>query len=370
MKIAIDCRMIDRSGIGTVIREVVPRLLAAPHRFVLLGDPQILNTYANDRIEIISFLKPIYSIGEQIAFPRRMFGEIDVLLCPHYNIPVSLFPRIVAIVHDLAHLVLPDIFRGIGKRAYAHLFFRILLRNAAMIISPSEFSRHEILRHLRISPEKLVTIPNGPGRSFTVPVNMSIEHRARYNVGSSYILSVGNIKPHKNLEVLLEAFLMVKKAVDPKLKLVIAGQSFETDSRKDPFVGWSMERLTREGVVLTGSVFDEDLGMLYTNARLLVVPSLYEGFGLTPLEALRLGTLPLVADAASLPEVVDDPDLRFDPRNPKELANKTIKFLQDSELLHGKLTEQRERMERFSWDATAKAYLNVLEKIGGNRREL
>jgi glycosyltransferase involved in cell wall biosynthesis len=362
--------MIDRSGIGTVIREVVPRLLAAPHRFVLLGDPQILNTYANDRIEIISFLKPIYSVGEQIGFPRRVFREIDVLLCPHYNIPVSLFPRIVAIVHDLAHLVLPDIFRGIGKRAYAHLFFRILLRNAAMIISPSDFTHNEILRYLRISPEKLVTIPNGPGRSFMMPVDVSLKRPTRDNFGASYILSVGNIKPHKNLEILLEAFLMAKKAVDPNLKLVIAGQSFETDSRNDPFVGWSMERLTREGVVLTGRVSDEDLGMLYTNARLLVAPSLYEGFGLTPLEALRFGTLPLVADTASLPEVVDDPDLRFNPKNPKELADKTIKFLQDSELLHSKLTEQRERMERFSWDATAKAYLDVLERIGASRREL
>jgi glycosyltransferase involved in cell wall biosynthesis len=370
MKIAIDCRMIDRSGIGTVIREVVPRLLATPHRFVLLGDPQILNTYANDRIEIISFLKPIYSIGEQIGFPRRIFGGIDVLLCPHYNIPISIFPRIVVIVHDLAHLVLPRIFRAVGKRAYAHLFFRILLRNAAMIISPSEFTHNEILRYLRISPEKLVTIPNGPGRFFTVPVDMSIEHRARYNMGSSYILSVGNIKPHKNLEVLLEAFLTVKKAVDPKLKLVIAGQSFETDSKKDPFVGWSMERLTREGVVLTGRVSDEDLGMLYTNARLLVAPSLYEGFGLTPLEALRFGTLPLVADAASLPEVVDDPDLRFSPRNPKELSDKMIRSLCDGEYLNSKLTEQRTRIKRFSWDATAKAYLDVLERIVCNRRAL
>jgi glycosyltransferase involved in cell wall biosynthesis len=203
-----------------------------------------------------------------------------------------------------------------------------------------------------------------------VPVDASIKDPARYNVGSSYILLVGNIKPHKNLEVLLEAFLLVKKAVDPKLKLVIAGQSFETDGRKDPFIGWSMERLTREGVVLTGIVSDEDLGMLYTNARLLVVPSLYEGFGLTPLEALRFGTLPLVANAASLPEVVDDPDLRFNPRNPKELADKMTRFLCDREFVQSKLTEQRKRIERFSWDATAKAYLDVLEKIGRNRREL
>ncbi len=368
MKFAIDCRMIDRSGIGTVIQEVVPRLLAAPHDFVLLGDPETLAHYVNDHTEVVSFQKPIYSIGEQIGFPRRVLRGTDVLLCPHYNIPVYTFSRIVAIVHDLAHLVLPQFFGGMGKRIYAHFFFRAVLRNAAMIVSPSEFTRKEILTHLRVLPKRVITIPNGPGRSFTLPVDVSVDRLARYGVGLPYILAVGNVKPHKNLEMLLKAFLLAKKAGDPRLKLVITGQSFESDSAKTPFQGWSFEQLSEKGVVLTGLASDQDMAALYYNASLHVLPSLYEGFGLTPLEAIRFGTLPLVADVAALKEVVDDPDLRFDPKEPQDLANKIVAFVNEPELLHKKLSEQRRQMERFSWDTTAKAYLHLLEKVGGNKK--
>ncbi|MBI5248146.1 MAG: glycosyltransferase family 4 protein [Desulfomonile tiedjei] len=360
--------MIDQSGIGTVIQEVVPRLLAAPHHFVLLGDPEKLANYVSDHTEAMSFQNPIYSIGEQISFPRRLLRGTDVLLCPHYNIPVSTFSRIVVIVHDLAHLVLPQFFSGMAKRLYAHLFFRVVLRNAAMIVSPSEFTRKEILTHVRVAPKRVITILNGPGRSFGPPVDMSVDRLARYDVVLPYILAVGNVKPHKNLEILLKAFFLVKKAADPSLKLVITGQTFESDRAKVRFLGSSCEQLRAEDVVLTGRVSDEDMGTLYHNASLHVVPSLYEGFGLTPLEAVRFGTLPLVADAAALSEVVDDPDLRFDPKDPKDLANKIIKFLREPELLHKKLSEQRRRMERFSWDTAAKAYLRLLENVGVNNK--
>jgi glycosyltransferase involved in cell wall biosynthesis len=106
------------------------------------------------------------------------------------------------------------------------------------------------------------------------------------------------------------------------------------------------------------------MAALYSNASLYVTPSLYEGFGLTPLEALRFGTLPLVADAAALPEVVDDPDLRFQPGEPKDLANKILIFLNQPELTNRKLSEQRKRIECFSWDSSAKAYLCLLEHVG------
>jgi glycosyltransferase involved in cell wall biosynthesis len=364
MKITIDCRMIDRSGIGTVIQELVPRLLEAPHQFVLLGDPACLEHFANERTEIVPFPEPIYSLREQIRFPRRVLRQTSVLLCPHYNIPLTTFRRVVVIVHDLAHLVLPQFFGESSKRLYAYFFFYVMLRNAIRIVTPSEFTRNEILKNLRIASNKLVTIPNGPGRSFTRPTELSTDRLGRYGVASPYILAVGNVKPHKNLQVLLEAFLLVRQMGDPKLKLVLTGESFEARGSQSPFPGWSRERLDAENVVLTGHVSDEDMAALYSNASLYVTPSLYEGFGLTPLEALRFGTLPLVADAAALPEVVDDPDLRFQPSESKDLANKILKFLNQPELTNRKLSEQRKRMERFSWDSSAKAYLCLLEQVG------
>jgi glycosyltransferase involved in cell wall biosynthesis len=365
MKITIDCRMIDRSGIGTVIQELVPKLLEAPHQFVLLGDPACLERYANGRTEIVPFQEPIYSVREQIRFPRRVLRNTGVLLCPHYNIPLTTFPRVVVIVHDLAHLVLPQFFGERAKRLYAYFFFYVMLRNAVRIITPSEFTRNEILKHLPIAADRLVTIPNGPGRSFIRSVDSSIDRLRRLDVVSPYILAVGNMKPHKNLQVLLEAFCIARQQMgDPKLKLVITGKSTETRETQFRFPGWSRERLEAENVVLTGYVPDEDMPGLYGNASLYVTASLYEGFGLTPLEALRFGTLPLVADAAALSEVVADPDLRFDPKDPKDLASKILMLMNKPELLHQKLLEQRERMRQFSWDSTAKTYMCLLEQVG------
>jgi glycosyltransferase involved in cell wall biosynthesis len=370
MKIIIDCRMIDRSGIGTVIQELVPRLTSASHEFTLLGDPGILARYANPRTRIISFREPIYSVREQIRFPRRVLSNADVLLCPQYNIPLTAFPRIVVIVHDLAHLVLPRFFGGIGKRLYAHFFFRVALRRAQRIVTPSEFTRSEILQHLDVAPSSVVTILNGPGRSFPSGLDLSLDRVKPYGVDLPYILAVGNMKLHKNLETLLEAFLLVKQVSDLRLKLVLTGRDFGTRASRVPFPGWSPERLKAEGVVLTGHVSDEDMPALYSNASLYVTPSLYEGFGLTPLEALRFGTLPLVADAGALPEVVDDPELRFNPKEPRDLARKALACLHDPELLSKKLSEQEKRLKNFSWDSAAGAYLRLLETVGAEGKEL
>lgn len=364
MKIIIDCRMINRSGIGTVIQELVPRLIDAPHEFVLLGDPACLAGYANDRAEIVSFQQPVYSLREQIRFPRRVLCEDSVLLCPHYNMLLSTFPRLVVIVHDLAHLVLPRYFSGIAKRMYVHFFLRVVLRRAFRIVTPSEFTRTEILRRLQIHPNKVITIPNGPGRSFPQPVDLSADRLTRYHVRFPYLLAVGNVKPHKNFEFLLRAFTLIKPFADPELELVIAGKTFTKDSSFASVQDRSRERWSEEGVVLTGHVSDEDMPALYHNAALYVAPSLYEGFGLTPLEAVRFGTLPLVADAAALAELVDDPDLRFDPREPEDLARKMLIFLNEPELAKRKLSEQEKTMAGYSWDAAANGYLGLLEEAG------
>jgi glycosyltransferase involved in cell wall biosynthesis len=360
--------MINRSGIGTVIQGLLPRLLAAPHKYLLLGDPKCLERYATNSSEIVPFCEPIYSIQEQVRFPRRVLRKNDVLLCPHYNIPLSTFPRIVVIVHDLAHLVFPQFFGGSAKRLYAHFFFRVALRNAIKIITPSEFTHSEIIKRLDIPASRIVTIPNGPGRSFAQWVDLSPDRLKHYGIEIPYVLAVGNIKPHKNLKVLLGAFSIVKQMGDLRLKLVLCGQKFEEQDAGAPFAAWPQERLKAEGVVMTGHVSDDDMPALYHNASLYVTPSLYEGFGLTPLEAIRFGTLPLVADAAALPEVVDDPDLRFDPGEPRNLADMMLSFLNNSALLNRKLSEQRDRIGRFSWDSTAEAYLQILEDAGNEPR--
>ncbi|MBI5571872.1 MAG: glycosyltransferase family 4 protein [Desulfomonile tiedjei] len=364
MKIAVDCRMIQHGGIGTVLRELLPLLLRSNHRFVLLGDSTHLRAYANLDAEIWPFREPIYSISEQMRYPRRALRGVDVLLHPHYNVPVRPSVPVVVVIHDLAPLALPDLFSGPAKRLYAHMFFRLAVRGSARVIADSHFTKQEIVERLAADPASVRVIHLGPGRTFSSEADVTPEALGRYGIAAPYVLSVGNLKPHKNLRKLVEAFVILKQRRHSPLGLVIAGQAFSDTGRCEELLGLSRGELRQKGVTLPGFVRDEDMPALYHDASLLLLPSVYEGFGLTPLEALRFGTLPLVANAASLPEVLDDPELRFDPVDAEAMAEKMALFLDDPDLRATKIAAQRKRIDRFSWHVTAQKYLEVLEDVG------
>ena len=293
MKIAVDCRMIRHSGIGTVLRELLPLMLQSHHRFLLLGDPSYFHEYSKLGADVCPFREPIYSISEQVRFPRWALKGMDVLLFPHYNVPVLLPIPMVAVLHDLAPLALPHFFPGPAKRLYAHLFFHLAVKSAAGLIAVSHFTKQEIVRRLGTDPARIQVVHNGPGRSFPSERDSAPGVPSRYGIDSPYVLAVGNLKPHKNLKKLREAFGILRRRGHDRLRLVIAGRSFPEAGGGADLFGPTREELRKTGVVFTGFVRDEDMPALYRNADLLLLPSLYEGFGLTALEALRFGTLPL-----------------------------------------------------------------------------
>jgi glycosyltransferase involved in cell wall biosynthesis len=366
MRIAIDCRMIRHSGIGTVLRELLPLMLRSSNQFVLLGDLTHLHAYRDLGAEIWPFREPIYSVSEQMRFPRRALKAVDVLLYPHYNIPIWLPVPKVAVVHDLAPLALPHLFAGAAKRLYAHLFFRLAVQSSARVIAVSHFTKQEIVTRLGANPARIRVVHNGPGRTFPGEPDTTPETLRRYGIISPYVLTVGNLKPHKNLRKLVEAFILLRQRGYGSLNLVIAGQSFPNAGRSTDLFGLSQEELSVNGVRFPGFVRDEDMPSLYQNASLLLLPSVYEGFGLTPLEALRFETLPLVADTASLPEVVDDPELRFDPTDAADIAERMALFINDPNLRSAKVAAQRKGLDRFSWYAAAQSYLDVLDEVGNH----
>ena len=364
MRVALDCRMIQHSGIGTVLRELVPRLLLSDHEFTLLGNPSQLAKFEQGGCAVVDFSSPIYSVAEHFAFPRQVLKRADVLICPHYNVPLTAYSRVVVVIHDLAHLALPEIFHGVAKRVYAHFFYRYAVRRAARVIAISEFTRREMSRYLGVDPAAVDVIHNGPGRSFSETADYSLERLRRYGVEGRYILAVGNVKPHKNFSLLIEAFRRLRRDGSETLKLVVAGKDFEQRDRVGRTFGYSKAELEAEGVVMAGYVEDEDMPALYHHAGLFVLPSIYEGFGFPPLEALRFGTLPLVSDSASLPEVIDDAELRFNPRDADELADRIRYFTRHQDAARTKIEEQQRRARRFSWDNTARSYLAVIDQVG------
>lgn len=357
-RIAIDVRMLTSSGIGTYLQNLLPRVIHSrpQHRFHLLGDPLVLDQMAwshNDYTSVSRCTAPIYSIAEQVQLARVTPRETDLFWAPHYNIPLRAPGRLMVTVHDLSHVATPEFVRGAHRRLYARFMFAALRRRAGAIIADSHFTAAEFTRLVG-------TIEPAP-----YPIHLGISDswfRVRPTCRphpAPYLLFVGNVKPHKNLVTLLQAFDTITHTIPHDLVIVGKREGFITGDRAA--ITWA-ERLG-ERVRFTGAIPIEQLEQFMVFADALVLPSLYEGFGLPPLEAMACGCPTIVSTAASLPEVCGDAALYIDPRNPHDIAAKIIQLLDDDELRAELRRKGTTRAASFSWDRCAEQTLVVMDKL-------
>jgi len=358
--IAIDLRMIHSSGIGTVLSNVVPLILEQrPNwNFRLLGDPKVIEDYQwskSGRIEIIEYRAPIYSIAEQLYWPNRKLKGTDIVWSPNYNIPWRWSGKIMVNVHDIAHFALPEIYGGVAKTFYAKTMFKYVQKRADGIVFVSRFSEEEFEKKIGTAKGYTSVVHNG------VKEYSAIQGENRLTYKNPYILFVGNIKPHKNIKKLIEAFELIYDKINVDLVIVGKKEGFITgDNEVAEFVGKAKDR-----VVFTGFVENDQLKHLYTNAEALVLPSLYEGFGLPPIEAMTAGCPALVSNVASMPEICGDAALYFDPLDASSIADALQKILSDDALKKRLVKNGYQRIKLLTWSASAKGYLAMIEKIIG-----
>jgi glycosyltransferase involved in cell wall biosynthesis len=235
----------------------------------------------------------------------------------------------------------------------------IAMRKARQIVTVSEFSRRELTRFYDIDPNKVIAIPNGVSQRFQPLTNSSelpAEQAvlARYGIVKPYIFAVGNIHPRKNLGRLLEAYLSLKKSRELTPKMVWGGlQRWES--------GTLIQRAQSAEVILPGFIAQEDLPTLYRQAEMLVYPSLYEGFGLPPAEAMACGTPVIASNTSSLPEVIGDAGIMVDPTNVEAIAKAMDQLLDDAALRNRLKQVGIERASKFTWEQTAQCLLKALE---------
>ncbi len=354
--------MVEASGIGTYLRQVLGRLASerAEWRLLLLGDPEALGREAWSSapgVEVVAHRAPLYGLRGHVlpAAARRL--EPDLLWVPHYNIPLGWRGRLLVTVHDLAHLALPEVFGRGARRAYACLTFAAVRRRADGLLFVSRFSRDEFHRLVGAPRGAEWTAPNGVDPSwFDVPPAAA--------TARPYFLYVGNVKPHKNLGRLLEAFAALVGEIPHDLVLAGRRQGFLTG---DPEVARRAGGLG-ERVRLTGFLGDDELRRAVAGAAALVLPSLYEGFGLPAIEAMACGRPVLAARAGALPEVCGDAALYCDPRDPSDIAAGLRRLATDAELAARLAAAGPAHARRFSWDDTAAtvamAIRTVLSKPG------
>jgi glycosyltransferase involved in cell wall biosynthesis len=226
------------------------------------------------------------------------------------------------------------------------------------VVTVSEFSRQRIAELCRVPLERVVAIPNGVDSRFH-PVGFSQQEEVRQRLGlpKKYVLCVGSLEPRKNLRMLLKAWSQASH-LHPDLSLVLVGGTANYYRQA------GLEQLP-DRVVLAGRVDDADLPAIYSAAMMFVYPSLYEGFGLTVLEAMGCGTPVICSGTTSLPEVVGDAAVLIDPTNVHDLAT-AISDLAGNETRRAALKQLgTERCRLFSWDTAAERTWNVLQQAAG-----
>ena len=362
--ITIDARKYFDFGIGTYIQQLIAnirkmrtsnsyRLLVSPDEAARIIPPPGWN------METVPYGK--YSIGELLFLGRRLKWPRGgtVFHSPHYTLPVGLQDRSVVTIHDIIHLKLPQYF-SLPQRAYARAMISHAVKDARFVLTVSECTRQDVLRSFRVGEDKVLSVPLGVSDRFRVLSTKETDRfKASKGLTHPYLLFVGNAKPHKGIPTLILAFQQLAPLFRD-LDLVIAGGY----ASENPYV-----RSILQGSGLTGRVrelghcTEDELVGAYNGAEVLVMPSLYEGFGLPVLEAMACGTCVVASDAGSLPEIAGDAALIVRAGDADVLADALKSVLLDSGLRRTLIQRGTTRTKHFSWKETAKKTLEVYEMV-------
>ena len=281
-------------------------------------------------------------------------GQPNLLHIPYMSAPRINRRRTVVTIHDVIPLIYPEY----GGSATMRLYLRMVLpaaRRATLILTDSDCSRRDIVRLLGVAHEKVRSIPLAVSEEFRPLSDSAAEAEIRQRLGlpGAIVYNVGGLDVRKNLAALVEAFGRAYPSIDPATRLVIAGSAHTGNSRLYPPLEPVIQKWGLEGkVILTGRISEQDKLLLYQISTLYVYPSLYEGFGFTPLEAMACGLPVISSNRSSLPEVVGSGGLVVDPTAGR-LAAAIVSLLTD-ELLHRDLSQRAlAQAARFSWARTA-----------------
>ena len=371
-KIAIDAHMVGthETGNETYVRGLVGglRQIDARNDYALYTtDPALLPTTMLGERFRPRRITPSANIPRLAwGMPRAARQDRLDLLHVTYTLPPALSCRTIVTVHDISYTVFPETFSP-RDRILLSFAVPLSMRRSDRVLTVSEHARAEIVRRYRIAPEKVVAIPNGVGAHFQ-PVRDSAALAAihdRYRLPAQFLLAVGNLQPRKNLRRLIEAFATLRRDGRITAKLVLVGKTLWRES--EIFAAIQGYGLADE-VITTGYVPEEDLAAIYSAATVFVYPSLYEGFGLPPLEAMACGTPVLTSNTSSLPEVVGDAAITVDPQATGDLALAIERLLGDAALRQDLIERGLVRARRFTWEATATQTREVYERVLARQR--
>ncbi len=373
MRIVVDARKAGGQdyGIGTYIRrlgETCARLSPSDD-FVFLGKadrvdgkdvPRDAARITGDNVTWEPNPSANYSLRELVSIAwqvRDLRG--DVFHAPHYVYPLMLPCPGVVTIHDCIHLRFPQQFPEPGSNLYARMMIRRAVAKSDRVLTVSEATRADLVELVNADPSKIEVIPHGCDPYFLETVDdRELRNVAKkYSLARPFLLSVANIKPHKNLKRLLESFGQLRRDYDD-LDLVIAGGDFY------PELQAACESYgVKDRVRQLGFLKKKDLRALYNLARIFVFPSLYEGSGLPPLEAMACGTPVVASSNSAIPEVVGHNGLLVNPYRVDAITEAIRSLLEDSSFRNKLGAQGKIRAQEFDWNESARRVLDVYREV-------
>lgn len=367
MRIGIDARKLHDFGIGTYIRNLLRELarLDQSTEFVLLCRPDDVGTIS----ALGRNFRPVieragnYSISEQWKVPLALRRErVTLFHAPHYVLPPLVHCRSIVTIHDCIHLMFPQYLPNRMALTYARTSMAMAASRATRVLTVSESSKADIMRFFGTDPGKIDVIYNAFDERFGIEPNEEevVRVRERYQLHDEFVLYAGNVKPHKNLERLIDAFHIVRNRGLDHLKLVMIGDDISKyASLRRAVHQYQLHKYVR----FLGYLPEETLAVMYRLAGVFVFPSLYEGFGLPPLEAMASGTPVVTSNVSSLPEVAGDAAQLVDPYDPEAIADGIYRVLTDVDLRRDLRQKGLARARQFSWETSVRRVREIYGEV-------
>lgn len=380
MKISVDVQPLlsgNKTGIGFYQTEILNELSRLDNENeYLLNFFSLRNTEAKKERAAKLFNKAgiqvcnwcSYSIAKKfwyfIPVPYKMFfrNNVDISLFFNYFVPPFPSGKVVTVIYDTVVNDTPETMGAKTRFALQHTLKQSIKR-ADKIITISDFSKERIMFHYGVCEDKIAVVPCGY-RSDVFHNNYSVKEietgKKKYNINSDYFLYLGTLEPRKNIERLVKAYSLLKQGKNKIPKLVLAGGK-----------GWLYDNIFKlvneldliDYVIFTGYVDDKDVPLLMNGAAAFCFPSLYEGFGMPPLEAMACGTPVITSNTSSLPEVVGDAAILVNPLSVDDISN-AIKLVTKDDKLRQQLSEKGlVQCQKFSWEKSAKLFLETINNL-------
>jgi len=370
MKIGIDAREIQDgvvTGIGRSLANFIRYFVKNEkrHQLVFFSEKRLPPGFENTVGQVTIEACPTF-FWDQWKLQRAIkANKIDLFYSPYYKVPLLTEIPTVSQILDLMFLVFPPYREALGlwRRSYYATFGRACARKSISIITDSEHARQDIIRIWKIDPKKIAVIPLGIADRY-VPVEdggLLTRVRERLNLPENYLLYLGNFKPHKNVESLVQAFSRIARRF-PDHKLVLAGP---LDAHGLQIQDLVSRRGLRDSVVFTDTIKEENHPeALLSMADLFIFPTLYEGFGLPPLEAMACGTPVITSNVTAVPEVVGDAGVMVNPLDVDELTRAIEDLLRDREkrAYHSQRGLERSKLFREE-DTAGKIHRHIINLV-------